>query len=373
MRPNPLHLLVIALVLCLLLPVPAAAHQGGVYTDPSVFPTNVGHSPYAPQPRYHNPIAYEGSREAAAIIDIAMEAAREYMKKAYTENITEQMVIDEIVRVILENDADPYVSAFWRAEPDPDPSAGLIVASGNASAIPHGDYSDDDWNPVLPGEVVVVDIGARYNGRCSDETRTFFMGEPTPKMREVYDIVLEAHDLAAAEVALFTPAKDIDKAGRDYIEEHGYGDYFTHSIGHGVGYYIHEAPYITQQEVLGEELLDPWVVITVEPGIYLQNETLGDGDIFGIRIEDDYGVPLLVAAEKFTHFPTDIEDVIIHPPKEDPDGDESYFDEHPEVLIGLSALVFLAVPVVTYIFGKMKGGKRESYETAELYGMDDSE
>lgn len=133
-------------------------------------------------------------------------------------------------------EGDPYVCAFWSASTDPDPAAGLIVCSGNDTSIPHGNYDDDDWKQIMPGEVVVVDIGARYQGRCSDETRTFFIGEPSNIQREIYKIVKEAHDLSAKVIRPFLQVRELDKIARDHITENGYGEEFTHSLGHGVGY-----------------------------------------------------------------------------------------------------------------------------------------
>ena len=305
-----------------------------------------------------NPI-YEGSREAATIIDIAMEAAKNYMKLVFTENITEAMVIDEIVRVILENGGDPYVSAFWTGETSDTEEAGLIVVSGNDSSRPHGNYDDDQWKQIMPGEVVVVDIGARYQGRCSDETRTFFIGEPSEKQREIYAIVKEAHDLAAKEIRQFLPVKELDKIARDHITEHGYGDDFLHGLGHGVGYYIHEPPLITQTSPYGEQLLRLWDVITIEPGIYIQNASKGDGEIFGIRIENDYGVGLS-GAEKFTHFSTDIEDMIILPEEDagDEEDDETFLEEHSDVLIVIPIAGLIAVAVAFTLYRKLRSRKK---------------
>ena len=272
------------------------------------------------------------------------------------ENITESMVIDEIVRVILENGADPYVSSFWSASTDPDPSAGLIVCSGDDTSKPHGNYEDDDWKRIMPGEVVVVDIGARYQGRCSDQTRTFFMGEPTERQREIYTIVREAHELAAAEIDQFVQVRELDKLARDHITENGYGDEFTHSLGHGVGYYIHEPPLITQSSPAGDQPLRLWDVITIEPGIYIANETKGDGDIFGIRIEDDYGV-ILSGSERLTHFSTDIEDMIVYPSEDqgtDNENDNGFFSGGGTGFYGVVLILIFAIPVVVIALTRKK-------------------
>jgi len=308
------------------------------------------------------PPHYEQSREAARIIDIAMQAASEYMRKAYTENITEAMVIEEIRTVILENGADPAVSAFWSASTDPDPAAGLIVCSGNDTSRPHGNYNDDEWKQLMPGEVVVIDIGARYQGRCSDLTRTFFMGEPTELQRSIYEIIREAHYLSAKEIRQFIQVKELDKIARDHITENGYGDDFTHGLGHGVGHYIHEPPMITQTFPLGEQTLRLWDVITIEPGIYISNETKGEGAKFGMRIEDDYGVTLS-GYERLTHFTWDIEEVIIRPEVNDDGGDGgddgSFFSNSSSGQIGVAIMVVIAVPIAVYVIHQGKNSARK--------------
>ena len=289
-----------------------------------------------------------------------MTAVKDYLGKIYTENITEQMVVDEVIRVILENGADPYVSAFWSGEPNDNVGAGLIVVSGNDSSKPHGNYDDDEWKQIIHGEVVVVDIGARYQGRCSDETRTFFIGEPSEKQREIYEIVKKAHDLAVEEINQFVQVKVLDKIARDYISDQGYGENFLHGLGHGVGYYIHEPPMITQSSPYGEQPLRLWDVITIEPGIYIQDEEKGDGEIFGVRIEDDYGVSSN-GYEKFTHFSTEIEDMIIlqndtdvNFEKENNDSD-SFLKDNSTPIIGISAIIIIAIPVILILFRKKKG------------------
>lgn len=289
-----------------------------------------------------------------------MTAVKDYLGKIYTENITEQMVVDEVIRVILENGADPYVSAFWSGEPNDNVGAGLIVVSGNDSSKPHGNYDDDEWKQIIHGEVVVVDIGARYQGRCSDETRTFFIGEPSEKQREIYEIVKKAHNLAVEEINQFVQVKVLDKIARDYISEHGYGENFLHGLGHGVGYYIHEPPMITQSSPYGEQPLRLWDVITIEPGIYIQDEEKGDGEIFGVRIEDDYGVSSN-GYEKFTHFSTEIEDMIIlqndtdvNFENENNDSD-SFLKDNSTPIIGISAIIIIAIPVILILFRKKKG------------------
>ncbi len=148
-----------------------------------------------------------------------------------------------------------------------------IVVSGQRSSLPHGRPT---LNKVSPGDFLTFDFGARYEGYCSDETRTFVIGPLDKKHEEIYKIVLEAQ-LAGLEAAKpGVPGKAVDAAARKVIEDAGYGEYFGHGTGHGVGLAVHEGPSAGKK---GETLLEPGMVITVEPGIYIP----GFG---GCRIED---------------------------------------------------------------------------------------
>jgi len=148
-----------------------------------------------------------------------------------------------------------------------------IVASGPRSALPHAKPS---LREIREGDVVIVDFGARFDGYCSDETRTFFVGRPEEELRKVYRVVKEAHDRALEAIKPGVPLKEIDRRARDHIKEAGYGDYFGHGTGHGVGLVVHEPPTVNE-EAQGEA--EVGMVFTVEPGIYLP-------DRGGVRIED---------------------------------------------------------------------------------------
>ncbi len=168
-----------------------------------------------------------------------------------------------------------------------------IVASGVRSSLPHGVASD---KPLEQGDLVTFDFGALYQGYCSDMTRTVMVGEPTDKQREIYGIVLEAQKRGVAACRPGITGKELDAVCRSYIAEKGYGEYFGHGTGHGVGRFIHEGPRVSQRG--GDVVLQPGMVVTVEPGIYLP----GWG---GVRIED----MLLITesgAESFTHSPKEL-------------------------------------------------------------------
>lgn len=146
-----------------------------------------------------------------------------------------------------------------------------IVAGGKNSAYPH--HIPTDYK-LTENDNVVIDIGAKYQGYCFDSTRTFNV--KNQEVRRVYEIVLEAQLEAIDAVTAGVKALEIDKIARKVIEKAGYSRYFIHSVGHGVGIEIHEAPYLslTSNDVLKENM-----VVTVEPGIYLPGK-------FGVRIED---------------------------------------------------------------------------------------
>ena len=149
-----------------------------------------------------------------------------------------------------------------------------IVASGSRGALPHGIASR---KKIRKGEFVTLDFGCVYKGYCCDITRTVAVGEPGRKLRHVYQVV---HDAQLGAIEAANPgivAKDLDAVARGYITKRGFGKYFRHSLGHGIGLQIHEPPRISSQSTYR---LRQGNVITIEPGIYLPG--LG-----GVRIEDD--------------------------------------------------------------------------------------
>ncbi|MCQ9351467.1 aminopeptidase P family protein [Corynebacterium sp. 153RC1] len=153
------------------------------------------------------------------------------------------------------------------------PSFDTIVASGPNSAKPHHGASD---RIIEHGDLVTIDFGAHDRGFNSDTTRTFVIGEASDFAKEIYQVVLEAQ-LKGVEAAVPGAAlADVDKACRDVITAAGYGEYFVHSTGHGVGLDLHEAPYAA---TTGTGVLAPGMTLTIEPGIYVP----GKG---GVRIED---------------------------------------------------------------------------------------
>jgi len=153
----------------------------------------------------------------------------------------------------------------------------FIVASGERGAMPHGCASD---KAIRSGEMVTIDFGALKDGYHSDETVTVACGEPGARAREIHAIVTTAHDLAIEAVRPGISCRDLDEVARSYIRDKGYGDYFGHGLGHGIGLEIHEMPTLSPRSTA---VLKEGMVVTVEPGIYIQ----GFG---GVRIEDTVAV-----------------------------------------------------------------------------------
>lgn len=153
------------------------------------------------------------------------------------------------------------------------PSFDTIVASGPNSAKPH--HGADD-RVLEDGDLVTIDFGAHLRGFNSDCTRTFVIGEPNEFAAEIYDIVLRAQLAGVAAATPGTSLQDVDAACRNVITEAGYGEYFVHSTGHGIGNEVHEGPYAA---TTGKGELAPGMTLTIEPGIYVP----GKG---GVRIED---------------------------------------------------------------------------------------
>lgn len=149
-----------------------------------------------------------------------------------------------------------------------------IVASGWRGALPHGLASN---KPIAAGELVTVDFGYFVDGYTSDITRTFAVGDIEPELEKIYTHVQTAQKLVVEAVFNGVPSSELDRIGRDYITQAGYGKEFNHGMGHGIGLAIHEGPNISR--TLTDEMVTN-NLLTIEPGIYIPN--LG-----GVRIEDD--------------------------------------------------------------------------------------
>ncbi|MBP9733865.1 MAG: aminopeptidase P family protein [Candidatus Omnitrophica bacterium] len=167
------------------------------------------------------------------------------------------------------------------------PAFDIIIAADPNSSMPHAVTGE---TRVRENDLILVDMGCVYEGYHSDLTRCFFTGKIPPLKQKVYNTVLQAQALGIRKAGPGVKAKDVDLACREYIDKKGYGKFFGHSTGHGVGLEIHEGPSVSSR---APEVLEPGMVITVEPGIYLPGQ-------FGVRIEDmllitDRGAEVLTA------------------------------------------------------------------------------
>jgi Xaa-Pro aminopeptidase len=151
-------------------------------------------------------------------------------------------------------------------------SFSTIIAGGKRSALPHARAS----RAAIPRGFVVCDFGVILDGYCSDRTRTVFKGRPTSEARELYKAVLESQQAGIEAVKPGATCGEVDDACRKLLQRHKLAKYFTHSTGHGVGLEIHEAPRLAAKQ---KQILQPGMVITIEPGVYLPNK-------WGVRIED---------------------------------------------------------------------------------------
>ncbi|AIM15572.1 MULTISPECIES: Xaa-Pro peptidase family protein [Neobacillus] len=196
-------------------------------------------------------------KEAADIADAAFKHILDFIRPGKTE-------------LEVSNELE----FFMRKAGATSSSFDIIVASGYRSALPHGVASN---KVIEKGDMVTLDFGAYYKGYVSDITRTVSVGEPDAKLKEIYQIVLEAQQRGMDGIKPGMTGKEADALTRDYISEKGYGEYFGHSTGHGIGLEIHEGPALSSKSDI---ILEPGMVVTVEPGIYIPG--LG-----GVRIEDD--------------------------------------------------------------------------------------
>ena len=206
--------------------------------------------------RHKEPDEINAIRKA---IGIATDAFNEIFEKVYPGR-TEKEIANDLDYTMKQFGADC-------------PSFDTIVASGIRAALPHAEPTD---KKIMQGEMVMVDFGAQVDGYCSDETCTISVGEVNGRIQEVFSVVNKARELALEKVKVGMPIKELDMIVRGFIDDAGYGEYFRHGTGHGVGVAVHEAPAINS---VAEGILEENMVITIEPGIYIP-------DLGGVRLED---------------------------------------------------------------------------------------
>jgi Xaa-Pro aminopeptidase len=203
-----------------------------------------------------DPAEVEALREAGAAVDRVLARLPAEVRFA---GRTERQVARDVVDLTIAEGHD--VATFW------------IVASGPNAASPHHEPGE---RVITEGDAVVVDFGGRRQGYCSDVTRTFVVGEPSAELTRVHHVVAEAQVAAKEAARPGVAAEGVDRAARAVIDAAGYGEFFIHRVGHGIGLEGHEHPYL----VAGNRLpLEPGMAFSIEPGIYLPGR-------LGVRLED---------------------------------------------------------------------------------------
>lgn len=197
-------------------------------------------------------------RKSVGIAEEAFDAIRSEIKAGQTENYLAGLLVFELRSRGAQNSSFP-----------------VIVAAGPNSSLPH--YRPAE-TLVLRDQPLLIDWGALYKGYCSDLTRTLMIGRVSSKMKQIYNVCLQAQQEAIKFMRPGVTTLQADRVARGVIEDAGFGQYFGHGLGHGIGREIHELP--TLRKTGGEEEFRPGMIVTVEPGIYLP----GEG---GVRIEDD--------------------------------------------------------------------------------------
>lgn len=205
----------------------------------------------------------------------AVKTPEERNKIAAAQQVTEAAFVHALNRIrpgVTERTLTAEIDCFFRRE-GAELAFETICVAGPNSSLPHGEPSAYQ---VQPGDFITFDMGAKLDGYCSDMTRTVALGKVKPEQRRIYGAVLEAQTAVLARLKAGMTGKDGDAIAREIISREGFGECFGHGTGHSVGLEIHESPCLNTAD---ETILRPGMVVTVEPGIYLEGR-------FGVRIED---------------------------------------------------------------------------------------
>jgi len=233
---------------------------------------------------YHVYSSYRGKLTDVELVPLhqAVETVRQVKDTAEISALRKAAEIadaafDDVLKLIKpgvrESEIALEIECFMRRKGAQKPAFDLIVASGPRAALPHGVATDKTF---AAGELVIIDFGAVYAGYHSDMTRTVVLGQPDRRQRDIYELVLRAQERAIEAIKPGVKCSAVDLKARDMITVEGYGANFGHGLGHGVGLEIHEKPGFTPKD---DTVLEPGMVLTVEPGIYLNSWG-------GVRIED---------------------------------------------------------------------------------------
>jgi Xaa-Pro dipeptidase len=218
----------------------------------------------------------EAMRQAVKVAQSALEALLPQIKIG----MTEKELAAELVVQLLRHGSEPELPFS------------PIVSSGPNSANPHASPTE---RKLQAGDLLVIDYGAMVDGYVSDITRTFALGDVDAEYAKIHKIVQEANAAGRAAGKPGVPCAEVDKAARAVIEDSGYGEYFTHRTGHGIGMEAHEGPYMRGDNM---QLLEPGMAYTVEPGIYLPGRN-------GVRVEDNV-VVTETGSESLTTLPREM-------------------------------------------------------------------
>jgi len=221
------------------------------------------------------------AEEVALLKDAASLASQgyDYLVDAFKEGMSEE-------------ESALLVELFWRQSGGEKLSFSPIIAFGENTSQPH--YRSGK-RVLKKGDLILVDIGVTKQHYCSDMTRVFAAGSAPEPFQEIYQIVWEAKEAAGRLARPGVSMKELDSAAREWIAKAGYGAFFTHGLGHGVGLEVHELPIVKAISPYGGRLLEEGMVITIEPGIYLPDKG-------GVRLEDTL-VITKTGAETLTLFP----------------------------------------------------------------------
>jgi Xaa-Pro aminopeptidase len=220
-------------------------------------------------------VPIDAAVEGLRVTKDAEEVERIGRAQEATDLAFEQVVLGGLREGMTERELALELELAMRRAGADDAGFDTIVAFGEHAAEPHHDPVD---RPLRPGDLVKVDVGALVDGYHSDMTRTVAFGEPDRALREIHDVVAAAQQAGFGAVRAGATLREVDGAAREVIERAGFGEHFSHGLGHGVGLEIHEDPFLRREAPEGSRLV-AGAVITIEPGIY----TPGLG---GVRIED---------------------------------------------------------------------------------------
>ena len=206
----------------------------------------------------------------------AVKSREEIDKIAYSAELASlafEELLPQVKPGVSEKELAFKLEMLMKAKGADNKAFDFIVASGERGALPHGGPTG---RTLRSGEMVTIDFGVCCSGYHSDETVTLAIGKPENRLLEVYEVVKKAHDLAVSSVKPGVDCRSLDAIAREYIESRGFGDFFGHGLGHGVGLEIHEKPTISSRS---SQVVAEGMIFTIEPGIYIPG--LG-----GVRIED---------------------------------------------------------------------------------------